>query len=70
MRKAVKRGPVPAKEASARGKASQADRKRLRAAYLRDIRERAEWGITMLRWCEAMGHPIVFRKSDLIALRK
>ena len=62
-------GPVPVKERSRRRKISLAVRKLERAKYLREVRERAEWAVALVRYCEAAGHPIVFRKADLIALR-
>lgn len=65
-----KRGPLSPSESGKRKLRNSALRKEHRAAYLREVRERAEWGIAMLKLCEAMGWPVVFRKSDLIALRK
>jgi hypothetical protein len=41
-----------------------------RAEYLKQMRERAEWAVALVKYCEAAGHPIVFRKADLIALRR
>ena len=64
------RGPLPYSEGARRRNARNTVRKEERAKYLRETRERAEWGIALLKYLEAAGQPVVFRKADLIALRK
>lgn len=67
---AFKRGPIPPSESARRGAIERRRRAQARAEYLREVRERAEWAIAFLRYAEAAGHPIVFRKKDLLMLRK
>lgn len=66
----MRRGPVGPSEGGRRGAAGRRRNKQTRAEYLREVRERAEWAIAFLKYAEAAGHPIVFRKADLVALRK
>lgn len=64
------RGPLSGEESAKRGAQWRKMRLENRAQYLREVREAAEWAIAFLRYAEAAGAPIVFRKRDLIALRK
>lgn len=67
---ALRKGPVAPRESARLGVAWRRRRAQARAEYLREARERAEWAIAFLRYAEAAGHPIVFRKADLLMLRK
>lgn len=64
------KGPLPISECARRRKISMRNREKARAEYLKQQREQAEFGFAIFKLCEAMGWPIVFRKADLIALRK
>ena len=66
----MKRGPVKRAEVTQRARRNRVLRARERSEYLRETRERAEWGVALLRYCEAAGYPVAFRKDDLIALRR
>ena len=62
-------GPVSHAEGAKRRIRNVTLRKEARQKYLLEVRERYEWTLALLKYCEAAGHPIVFRKADLIALR-
>lgn len=68
--RAARNGPILPRESARLGAIGRRRRAQARAEYLREARERAEWAIAFLRYAEAAGHPIVFRKADLLMLRK
>lgn len=69
-RETFRKGPISRRESARLGAIGRRRSAQARAEYMREVRERAEWAIAFLKYAEAAGHPIVFRKADLLMLRK